>query len=47
MSWFQRWKPYVPVARRQANARKHAEKIAKKEGRTLEPIKVAGASRRT
>jgi uncharacterized Zn finger protein len=42
MSWYFRWKPYVPVAKRRANALKHAEKIAKKEKRALEPIRIDG-----
>ncbi len=42
MSWFYRWKPYVPVAQRQANAKKHAEKLAKKQGRAMQPITIDG-----
>ena len=36
------WKPYVSVANKLANARKYAERIAKKEGRKLLPVKVSG-----
>lgn len=34
--------PYVPVAQRRANAANHAQKLAKKEGRQLTPVSVAG-----
>ena len=34
--------PYVPVARRRANAAAHAKKLAKKEGRELSPVSIAG-----
>lgn len=34
--------PYVPVAKRRANAAKHALKVAKKEGRELAPVKISG-----
>ncbi|MBW3541425.1 MAG: hypothetical protein KY476_14250 [Planctomycetes bacterium] len=40
MSWF-RWKPYVPVAKRRAQARKRAEKMAK-NGRPLAPVQISG-----
>jgi uncharacterized Zn finger protein len=40
MSWYYGFKPYVPVATRKANARKHAEKLAKKEKRALQPMQV-------
>ena len=43
MSWYYDWKPYVPVAKRKANAKQHAAKIAKKEGRSLQPIELAGS----
>ncbi len=42
MGWYFQFKPYVPVAQRRANAAKVAEKIAKKDGRALEPIKIDG-----
>ncbi|MFN0053992.1 MAG: SWIM zinc finger family protein [Planctomycetales bacterium] len=45
MSWYGRyrgWAPYVPVARRRANATRFAAILAKKEKRTLTPIQVAG-----
>lgn len=35
------WKPYVPVAKRRADAKKRAEKMAKK-GTPLEPIEISG-----
>jgi uncharacterized Zn finger protein len=42
MSWYGSWRPYVPVWKRRANAAKYAEKLAKKEGRTLSPVKLDG-----
>lgn len=52
MSWYSRrdsydndyggWAPYVPVATKLANAKKHAQKAAKKEGRELAPVKITG-----
>ncbi|MBI3462670.1 MAG: hypothetical protein HY000_06350 [Planctomycetes bacterium] len=42
MSWYPRWKPYVPVARRRAQAASYAQKLAKKEGRELSPVKIEG-----
>src|SRR5258708_5036044 len=54
MSWYSRrrsyrndygyggFAPYVPVATRQANAAKHAQKLAKKHGRELAPVKITG-----
>ncbi len=54
MSWYGRrerygygygnggYAPYVPVAQRLANAAKHGQKLAKKEGRNLEPVKIPG-----
>jgi uncharacterized Zn finger protein len=42
MSWYQRWKPYVPVARRRAKAASYASTLAKKEGRELSPVKIEG-----
>ena len=41
-SWYGDWKPYVPVAKRRANAASHAAKLAKKEGRPLAPVKIDG-----
>ena len=41
-SWYGDWKPYVPVAKRRANAASHAAKVAKKEGRSLAPVKIDG-----
>ena len=41
MSWFG-FKPYVPVAKRRAQAEKCAAKIAKKENRTLAPVRIEG-----
>lgn len=34
------WRPYVPVAQRQANAAKYASTLAKKEKRVLSPIRL-------
>ncbi len=42
MSWYGEWKPYVPVARRRANAARYAAKLAKQEKRTLAPVSIAG-----
>ncbi|MEX2119871.1 MAG: hypothetical protein WD847_09780 [Pirellulales bacterium] len=42
MSWYGNWKPYVPVARRRAQAAAFARKLAKKEGRILCPIQCEG-----
>lgn len=45
MSWYggySRWQPYVPVAERRAQAAGYAEKLAKKEGRTLSPVRIEG-----
>lgn len=36
------WKPYISVAQRLANARKYAQRQAKKEGREPSPVKVSG-----
>jgi uncharacterized Zn finger protein len=41
-SWYGDWKPYVPVAKRRANAAKYAAKVAKKEGRPLAPVNIDG-----
>jgi uncharacterized Zn finger protein len=40
--WYGDWKPYVPVARRRADAAAYAARIAKKEKRTLAPVKIQG-----
>jgi uncharacterized Zn finger protein len=42
MSWRFQWRPYVPVARRQANAKASALKLAKKEKRALAPVELVG-----
>ncbi len=45
MAWYGdygRWKPYVPVARRRANAAGFAARLAKKEKRALAPVKIEG-----
>jgi uncharacterized Zn finger protein len=42
MSWGFQWRPYVPVARRKANAKAYAIKLAKKEKRTLAPVELVG-----
>ena len=42
MSWGFHWRPYVPVARRRANAKAHAARLAKKEKRTLAPVELTG-----
>lgn len=42
MSWYGGWRPYVSVARRQANAAKYAANLAKKAGRKLAPVEIAG-----
>lgn len=42
MPWYRDFAPYVPVARRRANAAAAAAKLAKKEKRTLAPIKIEG-----
>jgi uncharacterized Zn finger protein len=39
--------PYVPVARRRANAASYAQKLAKKEGRELAPVKISGRAMAT
>jgi uncharacterized Zn finger protein len=36
------WKPYVPVAKRRANAARAAQQLAKKWGRELKPIAIEG-----
>lgn len=41
MSYYGEWAPYVPVAERQANARKEAKKLLKK-GAVLRPINISG-----
>jgi uncharacterized Zn finger protein len=42
MSWYREWKPYVPVAKRRAQATSYAAKLAKKEQRQPAPIKIEG-----
>jgi uncharacterized Zn finger protein len=42
MSWSYGWRPYVPVHKRRAQAASYAERIAKKEKRTLTPIRIEG-----
>lgn len=43
MSWgYYSFRPYVPVARRRANAAAYAARLAKKEKRTLVPVTLAG-----
>jgi uncharacterized Zn finger protein len=45
MSWYGGygdWKPYVPVAKRREKAAKYAASLAKKEKRTLAPVKIEG-----
>jgi uncharacterized Zn finger protein len=41
MSWYA-WKPYVPVHKRRAQAAAYASRLAKKERRTLVPIRIEG-----
>src|SRR5262249_17847787 len=41
MSWYS-FRPYVPVAKRRAQAAAYAAKLAKKEKRTLAPIALEG-----
>src|ERR1700733_5454241 len=42
MSWGFQWRPYVPVAKRKANAKAYALKLAKKEKRELAPVQLTG-----
>jgi uncharacterized Zn finger protein len=42
MSWSYGWRPYVPVAQRQAQARREIAKLAKKTGKTAAPIVLEG-----
>ena len=42
MGWYGDWKPYVPVAKRRAQAASFASKLAKKEGRKLSPVQIEG-----
>ena len=42
MSWYGGWRPYVPVAQRRARAAGYAAKLAKKENRTLSPVRITG-----
>lgn len=39
--------PYVPVATRRANAARHAQKLAKTEGRELAPVTISGRAMAT
>jgi uncharacterized Zn finger protein len=41
MSWGYYWKPYVPVAKRRAQARKHLEKLSRK-GVRVQPVEIPG-----
>lgn len=36
------WRPYVPVGQRKANAREHASRLAKKQGRQASPVTLEG-----
>ncbi len=40
--WYPRWRPYVPVAERRANARRAIAKLEKKTGRKAEPVEIEG-----
>src|SRR5437868_10167263 len=40
MSWYGGWRPYVPVAQRRARAASYAARLAKKEKRSLCPVKL-------
>jgi uncharacterized Zn finger protein len=42
MNMYWGWKPYVPVAKRRAQAAKAAKQLAKKRGRELQPITIEG-----
>ncbi len=42
MSWGYSFRPYVPVAQRRAKAATYAARLAKKEKRTLCPVKIQG-----
>jgi uncharacterized Zn finger protein len=42
MSWYGGFRPYVPVARRRAQAARYAAQLAKKQKRTLCPVKIEG-----
>lgn len=42
MGWYGQWRPYVPVARRRAEAAKFGERLAKKEKRPLAPVRIEG-----
>ncbi|MFO0964935.1 MAG: SWIM zinc finger family protein [Gemmataceae bacterium] len=42
MSWGYYWRPYVPAAKRRANAKAYAAKLAKKEKRPLAPVELEG-----
>jgi uncharacterized Zn finger protein len=40
--WGGAWKPYVPVAKRRANATRYAQRLAKSQKRALEPVTLSG-----
>jgi uncharacterized Zn finger protein len=42
MSWYGDYRPYVPVAKRRAQAASYAARLAKKEKRQLSPVKIEG-----
>lgn len=42
MSWNYGWSPYVPVAQRRAQAAKAMEKLAKKQGIAIQPVRIEG-----
>jgi uncharacterized Zn finger protein len=42
MWWREQWRPYVPVAARRAKADAYAKDLAKKEKRTLCPVRIEG-----
>ena len=42
MSWYGEWRPYVPVARRRAQAHSYAKNLAKREGHELSPVRIEG-----
>ena len=42
MSWYHQWRPYVPVARRRANAARELARLGKKTGRQVAPVILEG-----
>ncbi len=42
MSWYNGWRPYVPVAQRRANAARETAKLAKRTGRAASPVVLEG-----